>query len=113
MQKTVTELKTMRSLLMQKEKMASLGEFAASVADEIQEPLSSIHKLSKDSAGIAKQLKQDLPLADKNDNQLSSKADELEKNQQQIQEQTHRADTIVEGLIQRSRSTLGEDSLLI
>ena len=94
--------------------MASLGEFAASVADEIQEPLSTINKLSKDSAGIAKQLKQELPFVDKNGSQqLNSKADELEKNQQQIQEQAHRADTIVEGLIQRSISTLGEDSLLI
>lgn len=115
MQKTVAELKNARLQLTQKEKMASLGEFAAGIAQEIQDPLSSVIKHCETSIDLTTDLKRELSRVNIPEDQqlkLNSIADELMKNQQKIIDHGYQAEEIVKGMLPRSRNTSGEDSLL-
>ena len=47
LQKTLTELKSTQSQLIQSEKMASLGELTAGIAHEIQNPLNFVNNFSE------------------------------------------------------------------
>ena len=116
LQKTVAELKATRSQLTQKEKMASLGKFAAGIAHEVQEPLNFINKSSEEGIEIAKELKTKLSALEISPEQklkLNSIVEELAHNQQKILDHGYQADEIVKGMLQHSRDTSGEDSLLI
>jgi two-component system NtrC family sensor kinase len=116
MQKTLTEIKTLKAQLSRKEKMASLGEFATGTAHEIQDPIDTINNLSKENANLAKELKSSLAAADislDQQSKLNSLADALLQNQQEITEKAHQADVIVKDMLEHSGKTLGEDSLLI
>lgn len=116
MQKTLTEIKMLKAQLSQKEKMASLGEFATGIAHEMQDPLKAINHLSAENSNLLKELKtklaaSDIPLDEQA--KLTSLADNLLKNQQEITHEAHQADIIVKDLKEHSGKTLGEDSLLI
>ena len=116
LQKTVAELKATRSQLTQKEKMASLGKFAASIAHEVQEPLNFINNSSEAAMEIAKELKQEinaLNIGPDQQSKLNSIVDDLVKNQQKIIDQGYQADEIVKGMLQHSKDRSDEDSLLI
>jgi tetratricopeptide (TPR) repeat protein/cell division protein FtsB len=116
LQKTVAELKAARSQLTQKEKMASLGEFAAGIAYEIQEPLNSITNSSEAGMDIAKSLKWEVSGLNINSEQqlkLNSIVDDMVQNQQKIIDQGYQADEIVKSMLQHSRDKAGEDNLLL
>ena len=116
LQKTVAELKATRSQLTQKEKMASLGKFAAGIAHEVQEPLNVINKSSEEAIDIAKELKTQLSrlnISAEQQLKLNSIVEDLLQNQQKIIDHGYQADEIVKGMLQHSRNTSGEDSLLI
>lgn len=116
MQKTVAELQATRSQLTQKEKMASLGIFAAGIAHDIQDPLNSINKSSEAALDIANELKQELSSIEINPHKklkLKAILEDLIQNQQKIMEYGYEADEIVKGMVQHSRNTPGEDSLLL
>jgi len=116
LQKTVAELKATRSQLTQKEKMASLGKFAAGIANEVQEPLNFINKSSEEGMEIAKGLKTQvshLNISPEQQLKLNSLVDDLVQNQQKIINHGYQADEIVKGMLQHSQDTSGEDSLLI
>ena len=115
MQKTVTELKTTKSQLTQKEKMASFGVFAAGIAMDIKEPLSSISAVSEESIAKAKELKRELNglnIDPAKQQSLKAIADELVQNNEQIREQGQQAEDIIKGMLQHSGNA-SEDSLLI
>jgi C4-dicarboxylate-specific signal transduction histidine kinase len=115
MQKTLNELKATKSQLTQKEKMASFGVFAAGIAVDIKEPLSSINEVSQNSIRKINELKRELaglnsdPAKQQN---LKAIADELIQSQEKIIEQGQQAEDIVKGMLQHSGNT-SEDSLLI
>jgi tetratricopeptide (TPR) repeat protein len=116
MQKNLTELKTLKAQLSQKEKMASLGEFATGIVHEIQEPLEKINSLSKENEELAKKLKETLSASGvsvEEQKKLNSIADDLIQNQHEIIEKGHQANVIVKDMLEHSGKTLGEDSLLI
>ena len=115
MKKTVAELQATRSQLTQKEKMASLGKFAADIAHEIQDPLNSINNFSEAGIDIAQDLKKELSSIDISaDKKLKLKSiiEDLLQNQQKIMECGYQADEIIKDMLQHSRNT-SEDSLLL
>ena len=106
LEKTLTELKTTQTQLIQSEKMASLGELTAGIAHEIQNPLNFVNNFSEVSAELTQELKEEL----KNGNtaEAITIAGDLEQNLGKIQHHGKRADFIVKGMLQHSRTNTGE-----
>jgi signal transduction histidine kinase len=106
----LNELQATQKQLIQSEKMASLGELTAGIAHEIQNPLNFVNNFSEVSDELIEELfaERTKPKAER-DEQLE---DEILKNIRQNLEKinTHgkRADGIVKGMLQHSRSSTGK-----
>jgi signal transduction histidine kinase len=109
LKQSLEELKATQAQLIQKEKMASLGEFTAGIAHEIQNPLNFVNNFSEVSTELLEELKQEAA-ADNKDEVLAI-ADDLTQNLSKIHHHGKRADAIVKGMLQHSRSSGGEKQL--
>jgi len=110
LQKTLDELKATQNQLIQSEKMASLGELTAGIAHEIQNPLNFVNNFSEVSVELCQELEQEImktsiPDADKE--YISEILSDLSQNQQKITHHGKRADSIVKGMLQHSRTSSG------
>jgi signal transduction histidine kinase len=106
---TLTSLKDAQTQLIQKEKMASLGELTAGIAHEIQNPLNFINNFSEVNEELLEEMKQSLQSGDVAD-ALSFAAD-IQQNIQKISHHGKRADAIVKGMLQHSRANTGNKEL--
>jgi two-component system NtrC family sensor kinase len=104
-QTTLIELKETQSQLIQREKMASLGELTAGIAHEIQNPLNFVNNFSEINTELIDELQQDLK-SGKIDDAIAI-SDDLKENEQKINHHGKRADAIVKGMLQHSRSNSG------
>ncbi|MCF0055617.1 sensor histidine kinase [Dyadobacter sp. CY356] len=110
LQKTLDELKSTQVQLIQSEKMASLGELTAGIAHEIQNPLNFVNNFSEVSVELCQELEEEiqktsLPEADKE--YIAGIISDLSQNQQKITHHGKRADSIVKGMLQHSRTSSG------
>ena len=103
--KTLSELKSTQAQLIQSEKMASLGELTAGIAHEIQNPLNFVNNFSEINDELLQELKAE---ADKgNLDEVKAIAKDIEFNSEKINHHGKRADAIVKGMLQHSRTSTG------
>lgn len=107
---SLNELKETQAQLIQKEKLASLGELTAGIAHEIQNPLNFVNNFSEVSTELIDELKegpfQHLP--DSAKDHADEILGDLTQNLQKIHHHGGRASRIVKGMLEHSRNSSGE-----
>lgn len=113
-EKRTAELKASQNQLIQKEKLASLGELTAGIAHEIQNPLNFVNNFSELSAGLAEELKEELSKIDfpeQDKAYINDILSDLTSNQQKISHHGNRASNIVKNMLEHSRTSTGERTI--
>ncbi|WP_336517112.1 ATP-binding protein [Pollutibacter soli] len=121
-EEALTELQLTQGQLIQKEKMASLGELTAGIAHEIQNPLNFVNNFSEVSSELIGEI-EDAVLqasaclpdtqggsnrAEENNPLIVELLSEIKQNLSKINHHGKRADAIVKGMLQHSRQSGGE-----
>jgi two-component system NtrC family sensor kinase len=105
-QSTLNELNTTQNQLVQSAKMASLGELTAGIAHEIQNPLNFVNNFSDVNREMLAELKEELK--DGNLTEALIIADDISANEEKINHHGRRAEFIVKGMLEHSRTSTGE-----
>jgi signal transduction histidine kinase len=108
-EKTLTDLKQAQTQLVQSEKMASLGELTAGIAHEIQNPLNFVNNFSDVSNELLDEMKEEL--AKGNIRDAIAIAEDVRQNLEKINHHGKRADGIVKGMLQHSRTSSGQKEM--
>ncbi len=110
LEKTLSDLKSTQSQLIQSEKMASLGELTAGIAHEIQNPLNFVNNFSEVSTDLVAEMNTEIDKGNTAD--AKAIANDLRQNLDKINHHGKRAADIVKGMLQHSRSSSGQKELI-
>ena len=105
LKESIEELKATQAQLIQREKMASLGELTAGIAHEIQNPLNFVKNFSEVGTELIQEMEQELKNMPTDD--ARKLAIDIKEMLQKITFHSKRADAIVKGMLQHSRGTSG------
>ena len=105
LEQTLTDLKLTQGQLIQSEKMASLGELTAGIAHEIQNPLNFVNNFSEVNTELIEEMNAEIEKG--NLDEVKALAGDIRDNQEKITQHGKRADGIVKGMLQHSRSSSG------
>jgi two-component system NtrC family sensor kinase len=109
LEKTLEELKSTQTQLIQSEKMASLGELTAGIAHEIQNPLNFVNNFSEVNTELIDEMKQEIEKGNLEEAKII--ANDIKDNEEKINYHGKRADAIVKGMLQHSRKSTGQKEL--
>ena len=109
LQQSLEDLKAAQAQLVQSEKMASLGELTAGIAHEIQNPLNFVNNFSEVSKELLEEMNEELDKGNAED--AKEIAADVIQNLEKILHHGKRADGIVKGMLQHSRSSSGVKEL--
>jgi ligand-binding sensor domain-containing protein/signal transduction histidine kinase len=103
---TLKDLKSTQAQLIQAEKMASLGELTAGIAHEIQNPLNFVNNFSELSRDLIKEMNDELARGELEEARFI--AADIEQNLEKIHHHGKRAESIVSGMLEHSRTSSGQ-----
>lgn len=106
----LVELRATQTQLIQSEKMASLGELTAGIAHEIQNPLNFVNNFSDVSAELLEEVKEEREKKQeaRDEALIDEILDDIKQNLEKIAHHGRRADGIVKGMLQHSRTSSGQ-----
>ena len=105
---TLAELQETQTQLVQREKMASLGELTAGIAHEIQNPLNFVNNFADVSAELVAELEEARARPARDAAEEAELLADLRQNLQRISQHGGRASGIVRGMLAHSRAGSGE-----
>ncbi len=106
LQQSLETLHSTQAQLIQKEKLASLGELTAGIAHEIQNPLNFVNNFSEVSSELVDEMQEELKVG--NADIAIEIAGDLRQNLEKINHHGKRASSIVKGMLEHSRMGTGE-----
>ncbi|HYK46837.1 MAG TPA: two-component regulator propeller domain-containing protein [Parafilimonas sp.] len=106
LQRSLEELRTTQTQLIQSEKMASLGELTAGIAHEIQNPLNFVNNFSEVNGELINELVDEVDRGNLDEVRLIAVS--LKDNEKKIMHHGKRADAIVKGMLQHSRTSTSQ-----